>query len=127
MITNKLFLDTNVILDCLLERGDYINWKKILIESEICYVNNVVIATCSYIIEKSGLDLEVLFQFLDSTVVISTGIEDFELAIELFELHNDFEDCLIVANCINNGVNCIATGDQKLIKNISSKIEFVVS
>jgi predicted nucleic acid-binding protein len=124
MRTNEYFLDTNVILDCLLKRGNYEKWQKVLVESETCYVNNVVIATCSYIIEKSGLNVDVLFQFLDSTQIITTDKNDYELAVELFELHTDFEDCIIAANCLNNNIKTIATGDQKLIKNLLSKIDF---
>jgi predicted nucleic acid-binding protein len=124
MKPNNFFLDTNVILDCLLQRSRYQEWQNILIESESCYVNNIVIATCSYIIEKSGLDVEVLFQFLDSVQIIQTDKNDYELAVELFELHNDFEDCLIVANCLNSNIKLIATGDKKLIKALSPKIDF---
>ncbi len=114
----KVFLDTNIVVDFLCERGDfYLPAAKIVVkayhkEIELC-CSSLTFATASYLMGRSKLDSTTIFQKLASfytlctpTVVDQTTIDealqsefiDFEDALQYFSARRFDADVIITRN-----------------------------
>lgn len=114
----KLFLDTNILIDILLERCDYKEGSVIMSMGkeegyEIC-VSVLTMANLAYILRKT-LKGEALYTAIEnitqSVTVLSLTSADFEHAVRLRS--NDFEDALQYYCAQANMCDAIITRNKK--------------
>ena len=115
----KIFLDTNVLLDCLLDRYPFADDAEEVIEICTASGNNGAFSTLSacnmiYIMSKAvgQSDAETLVQ----NIVELTGlvaIEPGDVTINLCGGHPDFEDAVQIVAAQRWGADIIVTRDKK--------------
>lgn len=117
---DKLFLDTNVVVDFLCERGEfYLPAAKIIIkgynkELEL-YCSSLAFATISYLMEKSGINnLEIRRKLLDFSTICNLSTVDREIVLaSLNSQFTDFEDAIQYFSAKQCGANIIITRNKK--------------
>lgn len=116
----KILIDTNIILDVLLQRKDfYDDSKKVLEKCEnkeiLGYVSVNTITDLYYLIHKSLHDTRktytALAAILDIVKVLTVTNEDVLNAF--LKQKTDFEDCLLETVAISNKLDAIITRNKK--------------
>ena len=119
----KLYLDTNVILDLILNRAPFFDDIARIItlyemgECEL-FTSSVSIVNCNYILGKNIDRKEVIdnLKILRSFCSILT-VSELEIDKSLNSNFKDFEDAVQYFTCIKNDCNFIITRDLKDFKN----------
>lgn len=119
----KLYLDTNVILDLILNRAPFFDdIARIITLYEIgeceLFTSSVSIVNCNYILGKN-IDRK---QVIDNLKVLRSfcsvlTVSELEIDKSLNSNFKDFEDAVQYFTCIKNDCNFIITRDLKDFKN----------
>ena len=119
----KIFLDTNVILDAILDREGANNARQILQFGEENQIRNCTsvlsFANISYILHKylnSKESYEVLQAMFDCMTVLPMG--DQLVYDSLLKKGPDFEDTLQTFCAMHSNCDCIITSDRKHFRGI---------
>lgn len=119
----KLYLDTNVILDLILNRAPFFDdIARIITLYEIgeceLFTSSVSIVNCNYILGKNIDRKQVIdnLKILRSFCSILT-VSELEIDKSLNSNFKDFEDAVQYFTCIKNDCNFIITRDLKDFKN----------
>ena len=114
-----VFLDTNVVLDYLLEREDFYENANRLFElaysAEIpMYISSLYVANIAYVARKN-FSREILYDIItDLRKVISfTNVDDLTIQRALILRANDFEDAIQYFSALQAGADCIVTRNVK--------------
>ena len=114
----KIFLDTNVILDAILDRDGAEAARQILQFGEENQIRNCTsvlsFANISYILHKylTGKELyEVLEALFDCVSILSMG--DQQVYDSLLMKGSDFEDSMQIICAGHSSCDCIITNDRK--------------
>lgn len=125
MAAKRILVDTNVALDWLIDRKPWSDEAKDLWESrdagesELCLAASVL-DTIHYIIRKGkGYDTakQVIQQCVETLVILPVDLHVVELALSL--PGNDFEDNILIACAMINGLDLIVTRDPEGFKQSS--------
>lgn len=119
----RLYLDTNVILDLILNRSPFFDDIARIItlyemgECEL-FTSSVSIVNCNYILGKNIDRKQVIdnLKILRSFCSILT-VSELEIDKSLNSNFKDFEDAVQYFTCIKNDCNFIITSDIKDFKN----------
>ena len=117
---NKLFLDTNIVIDFFCEReGFYLPAAKLIAKGynkeEELYCSSLTFATASYLMERSDIPKAVIFNNLSNVLkvckptIIDSNIIEKALAYGF----TDFEDALQYYSAKRCGANIIITRNKK--------------
>ena len=114
-----VFLDTNVVLEYLLEREDFYENANRLFElaysAEIpMYISSLSVANIAYVARKN-FSREILYDIItDLRKVISfTNVDDLTIQRALILRANDFEDAIQYFSALQAGADCIVTRNVK--------------
>lgn len=114
----KIFIDTNIIIDILMQRNGYLNSASVLAlskkEDTLLFVSVLTMANIAYILRKSlrGDDFYSEIKKISSLVaVLDTTSKHFMSALELQA--KDFEDALQYYCAISNECDIIVTRNKK--------------
>ena len=117
---NKVFLDTNVVVDFLCEReGFYLPAAKIIVkgyQKEVeLYCSSLTFATANYLMERGKISsLEINRKLSDFLTVCQPTPIDREIILDaLASSFEDFEDALQYFSAKRNGIDYIVTRDKK--------------
>ncbi len=115
----KLYLDTNVILDLILERKPFFDdIARIVTLYEIgkcdLFTSSVSIVNCNYILSKNIEKSTVIhnLKLLRSFCSVLT-VSELEIDRSLSSNFKDFEDAVQYFTCLNNSCDFIITRDLK--------------
>ena len=116
---NKLFLDTNVVVDFLCEReGFYLPAARIMVkgynkEVEL-YCSSLTFATASYLMERSKVSSGEISRKLSDflTICQPTAINREVIEDALASHFKDFEDALQYFSAKRSGIDLIVTRNQ---------------
>ena len=115
----KVFIDTNIILDILLERPEFVqpamDILQMGIDKEIeLFATPLTFATCYYLLRKEigKKDAQVALQAIKSFVEM-TSMDDKQGTRALFSEMPDFEDMLQYESALANRCNVIVTRNGK--------------
>ena len=122
---DKLFLDTNVIVDFLCERTDdfYLPAARLMVMSynkEIeLFCSTLTLATASYFMEKSKIDHAEIFHKISDMISICDLVNIDRDVVEkaLSSEFTDFEDALQYFSAKNFGADIIITRNKKDFRN----------
>ena len=122
---DKLFLDANVVVDFLCERGDefYLPAARLMVKSynkeiELC-CSTLTMATASYFMEKGKIDHAEIFHKISDMisicelVCIDRGVVEKALSSEF----TDFEDAMQYFSAEKFGADIIITRNKKDFRN----------
>lgn len=126
MSRNKLFLDTNILLEILFQRDQEERCIQILQNFEDLYISSTSLVTVYYFCEKYNFDLEVLENFLMSFELLSCGEDEYDFAKKIFA-GKDMEDALQIACALNNNISSVLTLDRDMQKKYEGIISFLES
>lgn len=115
----KVFLDTNVVVDFLCERGQfYLPAARIVVkafhkEITIC-CSSLTFATASYLMGRSKLDSATIFQKIASfcTLCTPTVVDQSTIDAALHSEFKDFEDALQYFSARQYGADVIITRNK---------------
>ena len=126
----KLFIDTNIFLDILFRRENYLSSLKILDAVLYGYLDatilDITILNIDYIAKKQTKDLDGFLNLIVDNFDI-VGANNLELKQALTLKHNDLEDSLQYICAKKSNCNLIITNDKKFIKKdikVLSSFEF---
>jgi len=115
----KVFLDTNIVIDYISDRGDFSLWAAKIFqlgelgEIEIC-MSDLTIVNTAYFLRKH-LGNEGIYEILDmlhrSATVTSMGESVFEKALNMHG--KDFEDVMQYFSAVKHNADCIVTRNVK--------------
>ncbi len=124
----RIMIDTNVILDCLLDRQPFADDAQEILEQcargkhEGCILASTV-TDIFYIAEKYMDDIHELYLLMDDLLeellLIALSRRDLMLAVDRREL--DFEDCVLSVCAESAGCDAIVTRNLKDFKNSKVK------
>ena len=117
---DKVFLDTNVVVDFLCERGEFylpaarIVTKAYHKEIELC-CSAMTFATVSYLMEKSKVPVTEIFRKLAdfSSLCTPTTIDRSVISDTLTSTFTDFEDAMQYFSAKQYGATIIITRNRK--------------
>jgi predicted nucleic acid-binding protein len=117
---DKVFLDTNVVVDFLCERGDfYLPAATIVVkaykkEIELC-CSSLTFATASYLMGRSKLDPEVIFKKIASfcTLCTPTVVDRVTIEEASHSDFKDFEDAMQYFSALRFGADVIITRNKQ--------------
>ena len=115
----KVFLDTNIVVDFLCERGEfYLPAAKIVVkayhkEIELC-CSSLTFATASYLMRRSKLDSATILQKIASfcTLCIPTIVDRITIDDALHSEFTDFEDAMQYFSARRFGADVIITRNK---------------
>ena len=115
----KVFLDTNIVVDFLCERGQfYLPAARIVVkafhgEIELC-CSSLTFATASYLMGKSRLDSVAIFQKIASfcTLCTPTIVDGTTIDEALHSEFTDFEDAMQYFSARRFGADIIITRNK---------------
>lgn len=115
----KVFLDTNIVVDFLCERGEfYLPAARIVVkayrkEIELC-CSSLTFATASYLMGKSKLDSAAIFQKIASfcTLCTPTIVDQITIDEALHSEFTDFEDAMQYFSARRFGADVIITRNK---------------
>ena len=116
----KMVIDTNIVLDVLLEREEFCEKSEQILEKcaskEIeGYITASTATDIFYIINKALKDKDEAYKAMDNIVkilgVLTVTDKDIIEALEI--KHKDFEDCLLSICAKNNNCDGIITRNEK--------------
>lgn len=124
----KIFIDTDVILDVVFERKPFISdSQKILsiIEKNYCigFTSSLILANCYYIINSNKNKSTALKTIAKLRSILTVlPFTDKEIGESLNSNFKDFEDGIQYFISINNGLNTIITSNIQDYKNVSINV-----
>lgn len=113
-----VFLDTNVVLDYLMERGDFYKDSEYIFQAayndevELC-LSALSFSNIAYITRKKFSKDELYELFELRKMVIRTKVDDRVVDAAITSKAKDFEDALQYFSAIQAGVDCIVTRNTK--------------
>ncbi len=122
----KIFLDTNIVLDYLLERSGELEEIEQLInlaeeDKFDCYVSESVLATTLYFLQKNKLDgIAILRELITVVKILPFKSEILFFPIEKFK---DAEDGLLYYLAFHNKMNYFITRNTKDFKTVHPDLE----
>lgn len=124
---NKIFLDTNIILDYLLKRDKYNDASKIfdLMENDKieCFISANSLTDIYFILRKTNVNRKELILYICYAFnIISLDEKDIINAIDTNM--NDFEDAIQYILCKKCKINYLITNNKKDFKNCIDVIIF---
>lgn len=119
----KIMIDTNVILDCLLDRKPFSDYAEEVLElcmrgkHEGCILASAI-TDIFYIAGRSMNDLHQLYLLMDDLMeeLLLVGVRRKDLMEALSRRASDFEDCLMSVCAEAAGCDIIVTGNIKDFK-----------
>ncbi len=112
----KVFIDTNIFLDLILDRDDYEDAKKIL-ESNFFdfFVADITLLNVDYIAKKEILEIRKFLKYINSKCTICGGSNvNFKNALNIE--NKDLEDNLQYCLALEQGCDYIVTNDKSFLK-----------
>ena len=119
----KIFLDTNILLEIILDRE-----KKALCISHLresnssLYISTLSVYIVYYVASKFLSKKEQIFEYLDQFNILDFSLVDYEIAKKILK-GSDFEDSLQIACALRNKCQEFITLDKKLEKLYSSQLD----
>lgn len=115
----RIFLDTNVVLDYLMERGDFYKDSEYIFQAaynnevELC-LSALSFSNIAYITRKKFLKDE-LYELLAELrkMVTCTAVDDHVVDAALTKKAKDFKDALQYFSAVQAGADCIVTRNIK--------------
>ena len=115
----RIFLDTNVVLDYLMERGDFYKDSEYIFQAaynnevELC-LSSLSFSNIAYITRKK-FSKDELYELLAELrkMVTCTKVDDRVVDAAITSKAKDFEDALQYFSAIQAGVDCIVTRNIK--------------
>ncbi len=115
----RIFLDTNVVLDYLMERGDFYKDSEYIFQAayndevELC-LSSLSFSNIAYITRKK-FSKDELYELLTELrkMVTCTKVDDRVVDAAITGKAKDFEDALQYFSAIQAGVDCIVTRNTK--------------
>lgn len=120
----KIFLDTNILIDILAARKPFYFDSKALLEqiNEYVFVISSISVTNSYYIAKINDQLA----FRDFIKEFNISLTDYGVIMKAFDLKmKDFEDAIQLASCINSGCNIFVTWNKKDFKRFENSFDII--
>jgi predicted nucleic acid-binding protein len=115
MKDGKIFINSDVILDVLLEREPFVYFSQhllALVETHLFegYTSALILANCHYIVssKKNKSVADICLQYLRSFLKV-LPFTDRELAESLSSGFKDFEDGVQYYIALNNGISAVVT------------------
>lgn len=115
----KILIDTNIVLDHLLQREPYCYDAEMLfrlVQSGVfdAHINTSSISDIAYILKKSGIDTTMILQFLSELASVIKFIATTKLTLDNVILNKpiDIEDGLQEHSAIENQIEAIVTRDS---------------
>ncbi len=129
-MTSKVFIDTNIILDILLEREPFFNSSQNVIlelgrQDYILYISCSSITDLYYICKKAGISKTILMEYfkellnvfevllIDKKIINNAVLSDIK----------DFEDAVQILACKKDNIDLIITRNKKDFKNKRIKVQ----
>ena len=119
----KLLIDTNVILDLVLNRANAAVsadvFRRISNNSDIALITASSATDLFYIIHKETHNSNTSYRIMEKILKITSIIPVIEndILTAMMLKWNDFEDCVQYAAARRNGIDCIITNNTKDFKN----------
>lgn len=119
----KLLIDTNVILDLVLNRTNAATsaslFRKISIAKDSAYITASSVTDLFYIIRKETHNINLSYSIMEKILKIVSVITvtESDICTALMLKWNDFEDCVQYAAARRNGIDYIITNNTKDFKN----------
>ena len=115
----RIFLDTNVVLDYLMERGDFYKDSEYIFQAaynnevELC-LSALSFSNIAYITRKK-FPKDELYELLAELrkMVTCTAVDDHAVDAALTKKAKDFEDALQYFSAVQAGADCIVTRNIK--------------
>jgi predicted nucleic acid-binding protein len=130
---NRIFIDTNVILDLVLNRGDFGNRVEKFLESavnrqHVLFTSPSCIQTVIYVLQKSNCTAEVIRSTISKinrlVNMAQTHSDDIDLAIQSnFE---DLEDAILYHTAISNHCQYFITRNVRDFPKSSQEIKVLL-
>lgn len=129
MKKQRIFIDTNIILDLLLERKDFYEYAakifQLSIEEKIyLYTSSISISNIAYIIQKEVKNQKKIKEYIRELLSLVNVLSVDEGTIK-FAIHTefiDFEDSLQYSCAFENNMDFIITRDKKDYKTSKIKV-----
>ena len=128
----KILLDTNVLLDVLMERetffqDSYSSVEKAIVKGDVLCISASCITDIFYIIKKYTKSKEKALMSIKKLLRIASvlQIDESHIVNALYSKINDYEDAIIDEISYSNNINIIITRNIKDFKN--SKTDLVLS
>lgn len=122
----NVFLDTNILLEVILDRNEKVSCQQILqagIDGEInLFASYLTFANMAYILERSKIPHEQIYQIertLESCIDV-LPMDRWQLRAALRHEVKDFEDMLQYQSALAGGCDCIVTINSKDFMEFSS-------
>lgn len=122
---NKLFLDTNVLMEIFFKRPKYKQIQDFLESYSNFYISFLTVHIVMYFSELEKLNPKDTFALLENFEILKNDQNTFDLAKDLYD-GKDFEDALQIASCLNAGIDNFLTLDKNLAKKYSNKLNITL-
>ena len=128
----RVFVDTNIFLDMLQKRENYISAKKIMDlvsdENFKFFVADITLINIDYVAKKQVFNIRKFLKYInDNFTVLGADNKSFNNALNTE--NRDLEDNLQYCLALQQGCDCIVTNDKTFLKkdiDIISSEDFVV-
>ncbi len=117
-ISNKVFLDTNVVMEVLFQRGKRADLQKLVMslpDRTYLAISVLTVGTVFYYAERAKIAKTRVHDLLSEFIILDMGAEDYDWAVDNDQ--NDFEDALQVACALRHDCSKLITLDKGLAKN----------
>ena len=122
---NKVFLDANILMEILFQRSKYLEISKNMEDYSSFYISFLTCHILMYFTELEKLDPNNTFKLLENTRILENIDTTFDLAVKLYD-GKDFEDCIQVGTCLENGIPNFITLDKSLAKKYADKLNIIL-
>ena len=117
---DRVFLDTNVVVDFLCERGEFylpaatIVTKAFYSEIDLC-CSSLTFATASYLMGRSKMGTAVIFKKIAQfcSLCTPTTVDQKTIELALHSGFSDFEDALQYFSALHHGAEVIITRNKE--------------
>lgn len=127
---SKIFIDTNIIIDILLERKPFSENSEEVIsaiarKNHIPFISGSSITDLYYICRKAGIEADSLLKYLNDLLEnFDVLIIDKDVIIDAISSGlKDFEDAVQIMACKKEKIDLIITRDQQVFKNKWIKVQ----
>ena len=118
----RAFLDTNVLLDCLVggrpsSGSSAIIWEEVRAGHLEAFVTTQSILDMAYVAAKADKGHEIIRDFISWMIrhVNVESLDSFDIINALKSLHDDFEDNVQLAHAEMKGCDVFITNDRKIL------------
>jgi len=129
-MVSKVFIDTNIIVDILLERKPFFENSERVLSTIVKrnytpYISGSSITDLYYICKKAGVESETLLRYFSElmevfdVLVIDKGV----ITAAISSGFKDFEDAVQIMACKNEKIDLIITRDEKDFENKWIKVQ----